>query len=198
MCAGSAEKMISRKLRRHESHVALQQKRYPTMNISPDTSRVIVLAAWQRPEGSKVMNVGDILALKGSDLKMIKPTETVGNLARQLQQARIGAMVVSQDGQTIDGIISERDIAYSLAERRGELHLLPVSALMTRKVTTCSPEDSLSQVAALMSRHKIRHLPVEQNGRLVGIVSIRDVLEHRVGEIERKASLVMELVSTSD
>ena len=144
------------------------------------------------------MNVGDILAIKGSDLKMIKPAETVGNLARQLQQARIGAMVVSQDGQTIDGIISERDIAYSLAERRGELHLLPVSALMTRKVMTCSPEDSLSQAASLMSRYQIRHLPVKQDGRLVGIVSIRDVLEHRIGEIERKAALVMDLVSKSD
>lgn len=143
------------------------------------------------------MKVSDILEIKGSSLKMIKPNETVGSLARQLQQARIGVMVVSQDGKTIDGIISERDIAYSLAERRGELHLLPVSVLMTREVITCSPENSLSDAARLMKKHNIRHLPVKQGDHLLGIISIRDVLEYRLDEIERKSNLVMRFLAAS-
>lgn len=77
------------------------------------------------------MIVRDILNKKGSQLHTIKSTETIGKAARHLQQRRVGVMIVSDDGRTIDGIISERDIAYSLADRRGELHLLPVSVLMT-------------------------------------------------------------------
>lgn len=107
------------------------------------------------------MKVSDILEIKGPSVKTIKPTETVGRLARQLQQNRIGAMVVSSDGQTIDGI-SERDIAYSLADRRGELHLLPVSSLMTRNVITCTPEAGLAEIMGQMMRHRIRHLPVKK------------------------------------
>lgn len=141
------------------------------------------------------MNVGDVLAQKGSNVQTVQPNETIGYLSRRLQQERIGVMVVSHDGKSIDGIISERDIAYALAERRGELHLLSVSALMTRKVITCEPAETLSSAAALMNRHRIRHLPVVQDGVLVGIISIRDVLEQRVGEVERKAGLVGKLVA---
>ncbi len=136
------------------------------------------------------MKVANILDAKSGSLKTIKPSETVGSLSRELKQHRIGVMVVSQDGQTIDGIVSERDIAYSLAERRGELHLLPVSALMTRKVITCSPEDSLSQAAGLMREHNIRHLPVVDDGRTIGIISIGDVLEFRMGKVVRQSNIV--------
>ena len=137
------------------------------------------------------MKVADILEIKGPSLKTIKPNETVGKLARQLQQSRVGVMVVSDDGQTIDGIISERDIAYSLADRRGELHLLPVSALMTRDVITCSPDNSLSEVVRLMAMHHIRHLPVTLGDQLIGIISIRDVLQCRLDEVESKSKLLM-------
>ncbi|MEZ5900375.1 MAG: CBS domain-containing protein [Hyphomicrobiaceae bacterium] len=144
-----------------------------------------------------LMSIGDVLALKGSNVRMIEPDETIGQLSRELMQQRIGAMVVSRDGKTIDGIISERDIAYSLADRRGELHLLKVSALMTRKVVTCTPAHSLSSVAALMSKYRIRHLPVVQEGVLVGLISIRDVLEYRIVEVERKTSLIGRLFSSN-
>lgn len=141
------------------------------------------------------MKVADILENKGQSVKTIKPTETVGRLARQLQQNRIGAMVVSSDGQTVEGIISERDIAYSLADRRGELHLLPVSSLMTRNVVTCSPEDSLSEIVRQMVKHRIRHLPVKREQQLVGIVSIRDVLAFRLDEVERNSKVLMNWLS---
>jgi signal-transduction protein with cAMP-binding, CBS, and nucleotidyltransferase domain len=145
----------------------------------------------QKNDGDASMKVAEILELKGQGAYAIKSTETVGNLARKLQQMRVGVMVVSDDGQTINGIISERDIAYSLADRRGELHLLPVSALMTREVITCSPEDNLAEIARLMTKHHIRHLPVQAEGQLVGVVSMRDVLEGRLEEIEKKSKLLM-------
>lgn len=136
------------------------------------------------------MKVADILQIKGRAVKTIKPHETVGSLARQLQQQRIGGMVVSHDGQRAVGIVSERDIAYSLAERRGDLHLLPVSALMTRAVITCSAENSLIEAARLMTKHQIRHLPVEQDGRLIGLISIRDVIAFRLDELESTTNLL--------
>jgi CBS domain-containing protein len=98
-------------------------------------------------------------------------------------------MVVSDNGRAIDGIISERDIAYSLAERRGELHLLPVSAIMVRRVVTCAPEDGMVHVMELMRTHHIRHVPVREAGCLRGIVSMRDAFEFRLDQIERNASL---------
>lgn len=140
------------------------------------------------------MIVRDILNKKGSQLHTIKSTETIGKAARHLQQRRVGVMIVSDDGRTIDGIISERDIAYSLADRRGELHLLPVSVLMTKQVITCTPDDTLADIARIMNQHHIRHLPVKSSSQLVGIISIRDVLEQRLDEIERKAKLLTTLL----
>lgn len=137
------------------------------------------------------MRVADFLEGGGGRVATIKASETVGSLARQLQSRRIGVMVVSDNGHTIDGIISERDIAYSLAERRGELHLLPVSALMVRRVITCTPSDTMVHVMELMKQHHVRHVPVQEAGRLVGVVSIRDILEFRLSQIERKADLAL-------
>lgn len=134
------------------------------------------------------MKVADYLETRGRPVLTVKASETIGYLARQLQRHRIGVMVVSDNGRTIDGIISERDIAYSLAERRGELHLLPISALMVRRVVVCSPEDSLHDVMSLMKTHHIRHVPVQDGERLVGMVGMRDVLEFRLDGIERRAN----------
>lgn len=133
------------------------------------------------------MRVADYLNKSGRCVFTVKASETVGYLARQLQRHRIGVMIVSDDGYAIDGIISERDVAYSLAERRGELHLLPVSALMVRRVVTCSPDDTLHHIMELMKTHHIRHIPVKEAGRIAGIISMRDVLEFRLNEIEHKA-----------
>lgn len=144
------------------------------------------------------MKVEELLAAKGQQILTIKPNETVGMLARKLQQSRVGVMVVSHDGQTVDGIISERDIAYSLAERRGELHLLSVSALMTRRVITCSPRTGLAEVMHLMRQHHIRHVPVVDGDRLVGVVSIRDVMEYRLGEMERRSKSVETWLALSE
>lgn len=144
------------------------------------------------------MRVVDLLDQKGRQIWTVKPNETVGFLARKLQQCRAGVMIVTRDGKTLDGIISERDIAYSLAERRGELHRLPVSALMTRRVVTCSSQSSLSSVMQLMRQHRIRHIPVLDDGHLTGIVSMRDVMECRLNEVERRSKLFQDWLATSE
>ena len=144
------------------------------------------------------MKVADVLSKKNQSIQTIKSSETVGRLARCLQQSRVGVMVVSDDGQSIDGIISERDIAYSLADRRGELHLLAVSALMTRKVITCLPNDGLSDVLRLMSKHHIRHVPVKADDKLLGMISIRDVLELRLDEVDNKSKMLMNWIAESE
>ncbi|KAB2941946.1 MAG: CBS domain-containing protein [Hyphomicrobium sp.] len=138
----------------------------------------------------RVVKVVDILEAKGPGLLTIKPTETIATLARRLQQERVGAMIVSHDGVSLDGIISERDIAYGLALHRGHLHELPVAALMTKKAFTCSPDDSLSEVAKVMAERHIRHLPVLDGKRLIGVIGMRDVFMHRLDEMQRVTRLL--------
>lgn len=144
------------------------------------------------------MKVSDILDHKGTRVFTIKPSDTIATLSRSLQQHRVGALVVSSNGATIDGIISERDIACSLAGRRGELHLLSVSALMTRNVVTCSPEDELSAVSEVMSKRHIRHLPVTVDGRLSGLISMRDVLEFQVEAMKRRSTMIRNLIIATE
>jgi CBS domain-containing protein len=138
----------------------------------------------------RVVKVADILEAKSARVSTIKPSETLAMLSRRLQQEQIGAMIVSQDGQSVDGIISERDVAYGLALHRGDLHALPVAALMTKRVVTCSPEDRLADVAKIMSERRIRHLPVTDGKRLVGVIGMRDVFMHRLDEMQRVAKLL--------
>jgi CBS domain-containing protein len=144
------------------------------------------------------MKIADVLKTKGLQVLTIKPTETIATLSRLLLMHRVGAVVVSHNGKTIDGIISERDIAYSLCERRGDLHLLPVSALMSRQVVACSTTDSLNAAALIMSQRKIRHLPVREDGQLVGIISMRDIVEFRLSEMERRSAALQALVLAHD
>lgn len=144
---------------------------------------------------SSVVKVADILALKGSAVITIKPSETVGTLSRLLREKRIGAAIVSSDGLTIEGVISERDIAYGLAIHKAELHTLPVSALMTKTVITCSLEDNIALVASTLLSRNIRHLPVEAEQRFVGMVSMRDVLNWRLNELQQQTAQLRSLVT---
>lgn len=136
------------------------------------------------------MKVANILAVKGSDVVSVKPSETIGALSQRLRERRIGAAIVSEDGRAIDGVISERDIAYGLSVHKGSLYAMPVSALMTKAVITCSPNDNVAKVASTMLARNIRHLPVQEGQRLLGMVSIRDVLNLRVDELQRETSLL--------
>src|SRR5271169_4273774 len=124
------------------------------------------------------MRVADILKSKSTQTVMtVRPEETVGLLARRLRLAGVGAMMVSEDGQTLGGIVTERDVAYALPDHAGYLHTLRVSDLMTKTVITCTPEDTIAKVSKIMTLHRIRHLPAIEGGRLAGVVSIGDVLK---------------------
>jgi CBS domain-containing protein len=139
------------------------------------------------------MSVADILKGKGTAVMTVRPSETIGGLAQRLRLAGVGAMIVSRDGQSLDGIITERDIAYALPEHTDDLHEMRVSDLMTVTVVTCSPQDSIADAARIMTARRIRHIPVKEAGRLVGVISIGDVLKHRLGEIELEASVLRDL-----
>ena len=111
-----------------------------------------------------------------------------------LREKRIGASIVSTDGRRIEGVISERDIAYGLAVHGADLDTMPVSALMTKTVITCTPTDAIAMVASMMQSRNIRHIPVEDNGFAVGMVSIRDVLNFRVANLQQETAMLSSFV----
>jgi CBS domain-containing protein len=133
------------------------------------------------------MNVETILRTKGSGVATIRPDATVGAAVKELIDRNIGALVVSNDGDGVDGIISERDIVHGLAEHGAALLSLNVAEMMTRRVVTCDLSDSVDQLMAEMTNRRIRHFPVVQDGRLRGIVSIGDVVKSRLDEVEYEA-----------
>jgi CBS domain-containing protein len=136
------------------------------------------------------MKVADILQSKGSVVKTVRPDETALELSEHLRAERIGAMIVSADGASIDGIISERDLAYGLAAHGSKLPRVTVERLMTKVVVVCSPEDSIAEVMGVMTQKRIRHLPVKSGDRLIGIISSGDVLKHRLGEMQLEANVL--------
>ena len=144
------------------------------------------------------MKVRDVLALKGYTIITVEPSDTIATLSKLLREKRIGAAVVSSNGRTIEGVISERDVAYGLGIHAADLHALPVSALMTKTVITCSPNDSIANVASTMLSRNVRHLPVEDGACFVGMVSIRDILKLRVDELQQQAAQLRTFVHETE
>ncbi|MEX0347297.1 MAG: CBS domain-containing protein [Rhizobiaceae bacterium] len=136
------------------------------------------------------MKVSDILRQKGDAVMTVRPDDTMENLCHRLRIERVGALIVSADGEAIDGIISERDVAHGLAEHGADLPATKVSSLMTKSVVTCSPEDTIADIARIMTNRRVRHLPVKSGGKLAGIVSVGDVVKHRIDEIEMEANVL--------
>jgi len=131
-----------------------------------------------------VMTVGSILKIKGRVYKTVRPDETVQEFASHLKDERIGAMIVTHDGSVLEGIISERDIAYGLSKHGQKLPDMKVSDLMTKVVIVCTSEDSIDDVMNLMTQRRIRHLPVKDSDELVGIISMGDVVKaHLTGRL---------------
>lgn len=144
-------------------------------------------------EWSNYMRVADILKAKGSAVKTIDPTATMLALAQGLKVEGVGAMLVQDVSGHVHGIISERDLARGLDQYGNDLTRIRVSDLMTRSVVTCAPDDSVSTVANVMTQRRIRHLPVVSDGKLVGLVSIGDVLKHRLEEVELEANVLRDV-----
>jgi CBS domain-containing protein len=138
------------------------------------------------------MKVASILKRKGTDVVTVRPDVTIVAAARELNGKGIGALMVSEDGRAILGMLSERDIVNGVALYGGRALDLKVSDLMTRTLVTCTPEDSVTRLMADMTRHRVRHLPVMEGRELRGIVSIGDVVKHRLDELETEANILRE------
>ena len=136
------------------------------------------------------MKVSDIIQTKGSVVKTVRAKSSARELSVRLHADQIGAMVVSSDGKSIDGIVTERDLAYGLAAHGSDLPTIPVSRLMSKVVVVCSPEDSITHAMKLMTQRRVRHLPVKQGDQLVESISIGDVLKHRLDELELEANVM--------
>ena len=142
------------------------------------------------------MNVETIIGRKGRDVVTASERDTIGEVAATLSARRIGALVVSNDGFRVDGIVSERDIVRGLVDHGASLLDREVGLVMTRDVITCAPDESVEDLMARMSDRRIRHLPCVEDGRLCGIVSIGDVVKCRLGEIEAEAEAMRAYIST--
>lgn len=141
------------------------------------------------------MYVESVLKVKGTKVVTAKPDMPATHIAKLLADAGIGAAVISADGIRVDGILSERDIVVAIASK-GEAALgLPASALMTSDVVTCSPDDHVADLMAIMTEKRIRHLPVVAEGALAGIISIGDVVKCRVQEVESEAEALRNYVT---
>ena len=141
------------------------------------------------------MDVASILRIKGSSVATAPPEATITDIAARLKQEKIGALVVSDDGVKVLGIISERDIIRGLADHGLDLLGKRVDELMTAEVFTCTPNDTTADLMAVMTARRIRHIPVTEDGGLCGIISIGDVVKDRLDEIEREANALRDYVS---
>jgi len=134
------------------------------------------------------MNVESILRGKGDRVAVVAPNATVAVAVAILKREGIGALVVSRDGSAVDGILSERDIVHALADNGPALLEKRVDQLMTRRVITCTPRDSVADLMGEMTRRRFRHMPVLRDGALAGIISIGDVVKARLDEMEYETS----------
>jgi CBS domain-containing protein len=138
------------------------------------------------------MKVASILRAKGLHVETVAPDTLLSSVAWTLRSRAIGALVVVDGHGSIAGVISERDIVNGLAEHGADLLGMRVSQVMNRSVVSCTPADNITRVMAQMTRYRIRHVVVTEEGRLHGIVSIGDVVKHRLDELELEANVLRE------
>jgi CBS domain-containing protein len=141
------------------------------------------------------MRISDVLRVKGAQVVTITPDTTVRGLLTVLAEERIGAVVVSLDGTSVDGIVSERDVVRALALRGAAVLSEPVAAIYTADVHTVTPSTELEEVARMMTERRVRHAPVVLDGDLRGIVSIGDVVKSRIGELETERAALSDYIS---
>lgn len=151
------------------------------------------------------MTIKNVLQAKGSHVATISPDATLTELVDALAEHGIGAMVVSTDGTTIDGIVSERDVVRALRSdglpslrdsRLIHLDKVSVREIMTSDVRTCQPTTSIDEVMSVITAGRIRHVPVVNDGELVGIVSIGDIVKARISHLEWERSALVDYVTT--
>lgn len=132
------------------------------------------------------MKIRDILKVKGSDVATVGPDDTVQRLLELLAEYRIGAVVVSSDGSSVEGIVSERDVVRALPAAGAALMGKPVRDIMTADVVTCGDGVEVEEMVGVMTEKRFRHIPVVQDGALIGIVSIGDIVKSRIDELQHE------------
>jgi CBS domain-containing protein len=143
------------------------------------------------------MHVKNILSVKGSNVVSIEPTATVETAVRTLAQHKIGALLVLGPDRRIIGILSERDIVRVLAEQGASALTQPLAQVMTRKVFTCGPSETIGVIMERMTAGKFRHVPVIDQDQVVGVVSIGDVVKYRVLEMEHESAALRDYIQTA-
>jgi CBS domain-containing protein len=143
------------------------------------------------------VQVRDLLRHKGRGVATVSPDVTVADLLSRLAENNVGAMVVTSDAGSVRGIVSERDVVRALNRTGSGLLTQPVSSIMTTAVTTTTPDDSLETLARIMTESRIRHLPVLDDGRLAGIVSIGDVVKNRIDQLESERESLIGYIQSS-
>jgi CBS domain-containing protein len=143
------------------------------------------------------MTVQTILSDKGNDVVTIEPTTTLDVAIQTLTDRKIGALVVLGADCRLIGTLSERDIVRALAERGSQALNEPLAQVMTRAVVTCGTSDTVSAIMERMTTGKFRHVPVLEQERLIGIVSIGDVVKHRLNEMERESEALRDYIQTA-
>lgn len=141
------------------------------------------------------MTVNRILEKKGTDVAVVAPDARIADVIDALEAEDVGALVVSADGQNIDGIVSERDVVRGLQNFGPEVLEHTVRELMTHDVVTCTADDLVAGVMALMNDRNIRHVPVVNDGKLSGIVSIRDIIKLRLDEVQAEADAMRSYIA---
>ena len=141
------------------------------------------------------MNVEQLLSGKGHDVISVQPHRTLAEAIRTLSQKRIGALIVMGADGALVGILSERDIIRALGELGGGALESAVSRSMTSKVVTCRPQTSVDELMEIMTTGRFRHVPVVENGRVTGLVSIGDVVKHRVAAIEAESQAMRDYIA---
>lgn len=131
-----------------------------------------------------------MLAAKQDRVITSRPQTPISTIVRMLKLEGIGAIVVSEDGEHIQGILSERDIVRALVDHGGRVLEMRAADLMTHGVRTCTPEDNIKDVMAAMTGSRIRHLPVVRGGKICGVISIGDVVRNRLEELEMETSVL--------
>jgi CBS domain-containing protein len=130
------------------------------------------------------MRISDVIRRKGDKVVTVRSDETVQRLLEILEQHHIGAVVVSDDGSSVSGIVSERDVVRHLCSDGPGVLGQPVSTIMTSEVQTCTPEDGIEDLARVMTDRRFRHVPVVVDGALIAIVSIGDIVKWRIDELQ--------------
>jgi len=143
------------------------------------------------------MTVRSILSRKGRSIVTIDPAASLAEAARLLSEYGIGAVIVTDKGGRVAGMLSERDIVRGLSAHGPDVLGLRVDQVMTRKIVTCVENDTLGELMERMTNGRFRHLPVVEGGRLTGIVSIGDVVKSRLEEIEAESNALREYIATA-